>query len=59
MFAATKNRGVRKLFDESEAVVKLSIEQALAAQCDGAKHLSLRALLRRIDEFDDVTIELV
>jgi hydroxyacylglutathione hydrolase len=36
LFAATKNREARELFDESEAVVKLSIEQALAAQRDGA-----------------------
>mgnify|MGYP006141435581 FL=1 len=36
LFAATNNRAERKLFDENEPVVKLSIEQALAAQRDGA-----------------------
>ena len=36
LFAATKNRAVRELFDESEAVTWLTIEQLLKAKADGA-----------------------
>jgi glyoxylase-like metal-dependent hydrolase (beta-lactamase superfamily II)/rhodanese-related sulfurtransferase len=36
LFAATKNRAVRELFDESEAVTWLTIEQLLKAKAEGA-----------------------
>ena len=36
LFAATKNRAVRELFDESEVVTWLTIEQLLKAKADGA-----------------------
>ena len=36
LFAATKNRATRELFDESEAVTWLTIEQLLKAKAEGA-----------------------
>ena len=36
LFAATKNRAVRELFDESEVVTWLTIEQLVKAKADGA-----------------------